>query len=148
MAENLTEDELNLEDVIKELEDIDYTTVAEKAEQQFDKFYTMFGANFAEEAAKHDTPDETRREMIISTYNLSIQSLNTALNYIEYAYTLSLSIQKKLEEHDMTFTLPTLKAMDITNNFLKEVASNINLTLSSDLIPLLNDLKEEDSSNE
>jgi len=137
---------IDLTKVIEELDSVDYTTLAEKAEKQLEIFFTTFSEQYDTNAEGDNIANETKKDMIRVTYNTSIQVLNTGLNYLEYAYLLSLSIKKMLEKYDLTFNETQEKAMIITDKYIKDLADGIDLGVNQEVLELLNKLKEE--SNE
>jgi len=81
--------------------------------------------------------------MAIATYTLSLEALNTGLNYLEYAYMLSLAIVESNKTYNLEYTEPVTESMKITNEFIRDIASNINLTLNDKMLELIRNLKDK-----
>lgn len=137
------EDTIDLTKVIEELEDIDYHTLAEKAQKGFSAWYTNFFSKFGRDESGAALSDDVKKDMAVATYTMSLEALNTGLNYIEYAYLLSLSIAEANKTYNLEYSENVSSAMKITADYTEEVASNINLSLNDKMLDLLNDLKNK-----
>ena len=138
-----SDETIDLTKVIEQLESIKYTTLSEKAEKQFGVWYETFFGKFGRDESGALVDDNTKKEMAISTYTLSLEALNTGLNYLEYAYMLSLAIKESNKTYNLEYTEPVTESMKITNEFIYDVVSNIDLTLNDKTLDLINDLKNK-----
>ncbi len=129
--------DVDLDSMINELNEIDYKTLAEKTIQLFPEFYTKFKNEFTE-----DSTNEDKQEMIKTTYAMCLELLNTTLSQLEYTYLLTLSIAKAIEEFGITFNELEAESMELTNKFIKHIASNITMTLGGDVSKLLTKMKD------
>jgi len=140
---NNNDETIDLTKVIEELEGIEYNTLAEKAEKEFGVWYENFFGKFGRDDGGALVDDNTKKEMAIATYTLSLEALNTGLNYLEYAYMLSLAIVEANKTYNLEYTEPVTESMKITNEFIRDIASNINLTLNDKMLELIRNLKDK-----
>jgi len=138
-----TNETIDLTNVMEQLEAISYKTLAEKAEQQFGVWYETFFGKFGRDESGALVDDNTKKEMAISTYTLSLEALNTGLNYLEYAYMLSLAIKESNKTYNLEYTEPVTESMKITNEFIYDVVSKIDLTLNDRILEFITDLKNK-----
>jgi len=139
---NIDDEKLDFTTIIKELEEIEYETLAQKAEAQFDTYYKTFLNNFGKDDKGNVVDNETKKDMAMATYNICIQALNNGLNYLEYAYTLSLAMQKASKDYKLEYNSIKLEIMTITNKFIYEMVNNITLGMNDEIIELLKKLNE------
>jgi hypothetical protein len=138
-----TNDTIDLTEVLNQLDAIDYKTLAEKAEKQFGVWYETFFGKFGRDESGAIVDDNTKKEMAISTYTLSLEALNTGLNYLEYAYMLSLAIKEANKTYNLEYSDEITESMDITNRFVYDVASNIDLTINTSMKDFIMNLKNK-----
>ena len=139
---------INIEDVIAELDNIEYTTIAEKAEKQFKIFFTKFGEEYSKNSIGDTVNDSVKKDMTVATYNMSLQAMNQAMNFLEYAYLLTLSVNKTISDYDLTFDESTTKAMEITDKFISGVAKEVRLDFNDEVKELIKNIKTKDNSHE
>jgi hypothetical protein len=137
--------EIDLTSILEELDAIDYKTLGEKARNNFDVYYTQFKEQFSIDDEGNETSHETKSEMINATYTMSLESLNNALQYLEYSYTLILAIRKASDEHNLYPDDLRRDAMALTNNFIETAVDNVNMDINKDLSKLLIKMKESEN---
>ena len=135
--------EIELEDVINELNNITYTNIAEKAEQGLDEFYLKFKEQFGVLDDGADADIETKKEMIIATYSMALESLNNSLNLLEYSYLLTLAIDRINDEENLQHNDYVNKAIITTNSYIKRLAVSADLKFHDDVANILKDLQEK-----
>jgi hypothetical protein len=135
----MTNDEAvnEIDSIIDEMKNVDYDTLGEKVRNEFETYYTTFKEEF------ENTTNSTKNELIEATYNVSLESLNSALQYLGYSYNLILAITKASEEFDIEFDSNKLKAMKITNNYVEKIINNVDTSINADVSDLLLKLKEK-----
>ena len=141
--------EISLEEVLKQLDEVTYENVAEKMESNFDEFYATFIEQYNNTLTQNTgfTNDidllEFEKEMIVSTYSLALESLNNAMNMLEYSYALSKSIEKVCLDKDLKFNEYVARAIVITNGYIKQAAQNMELSIHNDVADILKELQNK-----
>jgi len=141
----MSDEEIDLTSIIEQLDSIDYKTLGEKARQNFDVYYTQFKEQFTIDDKGSETSHDTKSEMINATYTMSLESLNNALQYLEYSYTLILAIKKASDEYDLYPDDVRREAMELTNNFVEDIVNNVNMDINTKVSKLLLKLKESEN---
>ena len=139
----MTHDEQNqeIDTIIDEIKNSDYDTLGEKIRNEFETYYTTFKEEF------DNAPTSNKNDLIEATYNVSLEALNSALQYLGYSYNLILAIQKASEEFNLSFDGDKTTAMNITNKYVEDIVNNINTSLNDDVSDLLLKLKESNNEN-
>jgi len=143
----MSDEAVDLTSILEDLEAIDYKTLGEKARNNFEVYYTQFKEQFIIDEEGKETSYETKSEMINATYSMSLESLNTALQYLEYSYTLILAIKRASEEYNLYPDELRKDAMQLTNNFVENVVNNVNMDINTELSTLLLKMKESTDGN-
>ena len=147
MGVDIMSEEIDLTSILEDLEAIDYKTLGEKARNNFEVYYTTFKEQFAIDEEGNDTSYETKSEMINATYTMSLESLNNAMQFLEYSYTLILAIKRASDEYDLYPDDIRKDAMQLTNKFVEDVVNNVNMDINTDLSNLILKMRENNNGN-
>jgi len=141
------ETEVDLTAILDELDAIDYKTLGEKARNNFDVYYTQFKEQITINEDGSDTSQDTKLEMINASYSMSLESLNNALQYLEYSYTLILAIKKASDEYNLYPDDIRNDAMKLTNEFVEGIVNNVNTDINADLSTIILKMRDNDDGN-
>jgi len=145
MENNEINDEtINLTEIIDELENIKYKTLAEKVQQEFGVYYRTFLNNFGKDEKGNTVDDSIKKEMIIATNSMILESLNIAINHLEYSYLLTLSVQKANSDYNLSYSSNVTDVLKVTNNFIENIVNNIDLKINQEVLEIVKNLKEQE----
>lgn len=134
-------EEITLQEVIDEINNMDYTTLAEKANKTFNTYYTKFKENFLKELNSSNSND-VKVQLVMTTYSTMLQMFNTGLNQIEYAYLLTLSVKDIISDMNVNLPDTTNQSVSFSYDYINKIANGIELSMDTKVIEFLENIKQ------
>jgi len=132
---------VEIDDIIENLKNVDYSTLGEKVRTEFDEYYNLFKSQFVNDEGI--LPDEeTQKDMIGTTYAMSLQLLTNAIGQLEYSYKLILAIEKIIKDSNLDYDDLAKISMTLSRKYIEQSVNNITTDLNDELVNILLKLKE------
>lgn len=141
--EQINEHELNIQAIIDELDKDSNSTVADKAREKLPQFYAKFKEAFGVMDDGADANDEQKKEMILATYSMALETLNNSLNALEYSYMLTLAIERILKDEGLEYNDYVMRSIVVANEFIAKLAESAKLNVNADVSEILKELQSK-----